>query len=374
MSNQTFQTLKELPIPFIEPQCVLHKHEILICGGYKQTACYSYHTLKNEYKFICEYPRDIKLDGHCVVKLDNSNKDRNQINLLSFGGSEYTTRHTLVMKYVSIWSNISDISKKSNEFNNYNQWVPFKNNHDQPIIISRSTNSCRGARAVIGGINNNLLFITNYFNEINVFDLNKFKFIKYGKLPIYNPICYHCFVSNSENGQGQENKQNNQMLLFKKNIGLLIEYDEDENTFQFHELPVCDAIASFYAYAYVCINDAIFFFGGYDWNNDKHIFSKSVHKYSIRENKWTTFKNTLPSPLYNLVAILNEEGNNMHIIGGLDDKITGRSTHMKTKVRVWDASHLSKNEIKLIIEYWNRTLKIKLGWIDDFDKIIIKYS
>ncbi|ETO08991.1 hypothetical protein RFI_28397, partial [Reticulomyxa filosa] len=33
-----------------------------------------------------------------------------------------------------------------------------------------------------------------------------------------------------------------------------------------------------------------------------------------------------------------------------------------------------KNEIKLIIKYWTRTLKIKLGWINDFDKIIMKYN
>ncbi|ETO01159.1 hypothetical protein RFI_36281 [Reticulomyxa filosa] len=49
--------------------------------------------LKNEFKFVCEYP--------------NNNKDSNEITLLSFGGSKYT-RHTLMMKYVSVWSNDSD--------------------------------------------------------------------------------------------------------------------------------------------------------------------------------------------------------------------------------------------------------------------------
>ncbi|ETO02869.1 hypothetical protein RFI_34544, partial [Reticulomyxa filosa] len=64
-----FQTLKELPTPLSQSQCVLHKYEILICGGYDQRACYSYHTLKNEYKFICKYPIGVGLYGHCVVKL-----------------------------------------------------------------------------------------------------------------------------------------------------------------------------------------------------------------------------------------------------------------------------------------------------------------
>ncbi|ETO06701.1 hypothetical protein RFI_30692, partial [Reticulomyxa filosa] len=98
--NTHFQTLKELPTPLRDSQCVLHKYELLICGGFGQNACYSYHIPKNEYKFICEYPSDVELWGHCVVKLvdnNNNNKHRNQITLLSFGG--YGNKHTLVMKY-----------------------------------------------------------------------------------------------------------------------------------------------------------------------------------------------------------------------------------------------------------------------------------
>ncbi|ETO36583.1 hypothetical protein RFI_00479 [Reticulomyxa filosa] len=365
MSNQIFQTLKELPTPLDESQCVIHKHELLICGGYKQRACYSYHTLKNEYKLICEYPSHVKLYGHCVVKLvNNNNKDRNQITLLSFGGA---FEHTLVMKYASVWSNISN---KSNEFNNYNKWTKFTNNDNNPIIIGHHCDY-RGARAVIGGSNNHLLFITYYKNNISVFDLNTFQSIKHSRLST-NFIRDHCFVSNPENGKWQEmvktNKQN-QMMLFCNCTGLSIEYDEDNTTFQFHELPVCDDIASLNRYAYVCINNAILFFGGWSFDG----VSKSVHKYLIRENKWMTFENNLPSPLENCVAVLNEEDNDIHIIGGRDDKNTILSTHMKAKLRIWDVSQLSKNEITSIIEYWIRILKIKLGWIDDFDKIIMKY-
>ncbi|ETO07590.1 hypothetical protein RFI_29801, partial [Reticulomyxa filosa] len=114
----------------------------------------------------------------------------------------------------------------------------------------------------------------------------------------------------------EKNKQNYQMLLFKDNTGLSIEYDENNNTFQFHQLPVCDDIAPFYTYAYVCINYIILFFGGYGYKNDSYVYSKSVHKYSIRENKWMTFKNTLPNPLGGCVAILSEDNNYLHIIGG----------------------------------------------------------
>ncbi|ETN99899.1 hypothetical protein RFI_37568, partial [Reticulomyxa filosa] len=135
-------------------------------------------------------------------------------------------------------------------------------------------------------------------------------------------------------------KQNYQMLLFKDNTGLSIEYDEDNNTLQFHQLHVCHDIAPFYAYACVCINNIILFFGGYGYKNDRYIYSKSVHKYSIRENKWMTFKNTLPNPLRSCIAILSEDNNYIHIIGGNNNKNAAISIHMKTKVRELDPSQL----------------------------------
>ncbi|ETO05823.1 hypothetical protein RFI_31574, partial [Reticulomyxa filosa] len=149
-----FQTLKELPTPFEQSQCVLHKHKLLICGGENERTCYSYHTLKNEYKFICDYPSDVELYGHCVLKLvdgnNNNDKDNNQITLLSFGsGWSGSNKHTLLMKYVSVWSddnnndeneNETNKSKKFNQLNksnNYNEWIPFTDNHNHPIIIGR---------------------------------------------------------------------------------------------------------------------------------------------------------------------------------------------------------------------------------------------
>ncbi|ETN99939.1 hypothetical protein RFI_37528, partial [Reticulomyxa filosa] len=117
----------------------------------------------------------------------------------------------------------------------------------------------------IGGINNHLLFITYKYNNIIVFNLNTFQFIKHDELPTNNSIYYHCFVSKSEMMKtSPKNKQNYQMLLFCENTGLSIEYDEDNNIFQFHRLSVCDDIVLLFAYAYVCINDVILFFGGYD--------------------------------------------------------------------------------------------------------------
>ncbi|ETO14651.1 hypothetical protein RFI_22716 [Reticulomyxa filosa] len=388
-----FQDLKNLPTPLDQPQCVLHKHEILICGSQSKGTCYSYHTIKNKYKFICTYPSDVYLEGHCVVKLVDKDKDRNEITLLSFGGCY---KHTLMMKYVSVWSDENEM----NELNNYNQWIPFTDNHNNPITIGRDDDYYWGVRAVIGGRNSNLLFITYLQHNISVFDLNTFQFIKHDTLPTNNinnlnifsfikrdplqtsdNIYYHCFVSKSENEQevittNKENnkKKNYEMLLFCKDTGLSIEYDENNNTFQFRQLSVCDSIAQCKSYAYACVNDIILFFGGHYWEDHTNFVLKLVHKYSIQEDKWTSFKNTLSSPLCNCAAILSENSMYIHIIGGQNDEKITVSTHMKTKVRVWDDSQLSKNEIKFVIQWWIQTSKIKLGWIDDFDTIIFKYS
>ncbi|ETO28111.1 hypothetical protein RFI_09023, partial [Reticulomyxa filosa] len=151
MNNQIFQTLKELPISPERSQCVLHKHE--------QKACHSYHTIKNEHKFICEYTNDVYLNGHCVAKLVDNNKDSNQIILLSFGG-QFSRRHTLIMKYVNVWSNIL------NNSNNYNEWVPFTDNQNHLNITGRYQDNYYGVRTVIGRSNNNLLFIIYRNNNI----------------------------------------------------------------------------------------------------------------------------------------------------------------------------------------------------------------
>ncbi|ETO15322.1 putative protein, unknown function [Reticulomyxa filosa] len=338
-----FQTLKELPTPLADSQCVLHKHELFICGDKYERACYSYHTLKNEYKLICEYSSNVTLCGHCVVKLEDSNsnndKDNNQITLFVWNDDNNNGEN----------QNETNKSKKLNELhqlnksNNYNQWVPFTDNHNHPIIIGRDHDDYEGARALLVEINNNF-----------VFNLNTFQYIKHDKLPTNNDIWFHCFISKSENGQVQEMmktnqkyKQNYQMLLFCKETGLSIEYDEDTKTFQFQELPVCDDIAPFYEYAYVCINDVILLFDGCNWS--RNVVSKSVHKYSIRENKWMTFQNTLSSPLYDCVAILSEDNTYVHIIGGFDGK-QRMLTHMKIDVSEWLSEEEMKKGIELKVE------------------------
>ncbi|ETO32859.1 WD-40 repeat protein [Reticulomyxa filosa] len=302
MGNQNtttlFQNLKDLPTPLSQSQCVLHKNEILICGGYLQR------------DFYLLYPNDVGLYGHCVVKLVHNNKYKNKITLLSFGG---LYNHTLIMEYTSVW-----------------------NNNNRPIDIGSYSENYFGARAVIGGSDNHLLFITHY-NNISVFDLSTFELIENYTLPTDNNIYYHCFVLSPEN------KENNKLILFCRHTGLSIEYDEDRGFFQYDQLPVCDDIAKLYHYAYVRTNDAILFFGGWD---GYEVVSDLVYKYSIRKKTWTTFEDTLRIPMNDCFVVLNEVSNYIHIIGG---------------------------KIKLAIQHGIRVLKIKVGWANDLNKIIIKY-
>ncbi|ETN98446.1 hypothetical protein RFI_39054 [Reticulomyxa filosa] len=141
-------------------------------------------------------------------------------------------------------------------------------------------------------------------------------------------------------------KQNFEMLLFCYHTGLSIEYDEDNNTFKFYQLPVCNDMKPFYQYAYVYVNDITLFFGGSNYPT----ISKSVHKYSIRKNKWMTFQNILPSPLRDCVAILSEDNTYVYIIGGENGNNMPMSIHMKTEVSEWLSEEEMKKGIQLKVE------------------------
>ncbi|ETO21065.1 hypothetical protein RFI_16137 [Reticulomyxa filosa] len=336
MDVRSFETLASLPIPLRLTQCVVHKHEILICGGAYEKDCYSYHILKNEYKYICSYPDGVELNGHCVMKYVHNNNS-NAITLLSFGGEgKYMEKHTLVMNYVSVWDDngkegLMNIAKT----NRCNEWIPFTNKANKPIYIGREQDEYRGARAVISGSNNHLLFITSFPNNIDVFDLNTLQFLKQDIVPSEpdNWTKYHCFLSKTDNELStiKTNKRIYELLLFCKNTGLLIQYNEESNTFQFHKLRVCTNIKPLYSYGYIYIKDFVLFFGG---DGYEICDSKEVHKYLTTENKWAKFEHTLPISLTDCVVILSEDSKYIHIIGGCSGTKTV-ATHFKAKVSEW---------------------------------------
>ncbi|ETO16842.1 WD-40 repeat-containing protein [Reticulomyxa filosa] len=376
-----FEYLSSLP-PTVrgDTPSVVYKDEILFCGGTAKD-CYSYHTSRNEYKFICSYPGDVELCGHCVVKLTDDN-NFNGITLLSFGGF---VKHTLTMRYISVWDDTIEKPKSDN------QWLPFTDKHKKQVFIGVKEDNYGKACALIGGSNNNLLFITYFPKNIAVFDLNTFGYVNRSTLSINDVITEHYFIAKSS-----DHKKISEMLLFHKNIGLAIEYDEEKNTFQFQKLRECKTIGL--AYACVRVNGSVLFFGGD--NNFGVGKSTDIYKYSIIENEWMKFENNLPSSLKYCGAILSEDKSFVHVTG------SNSHIHVKTKVELWMHEKTERErqwiaieeektlieqmnakdqqfkldmlkkkilEIEIIVRYWNRLASIKIGWLDDFNVIISQY-
>ncbi|ETO05324.1 hypothetical protein RFI_32070, partial [Reticulomyxa filosa] len=296
MAKQTvtrFKTLPSLPVSLRRSQCVVYKKELLLCGSDPESECFSYNMIRKQYKSICSYT---KMDVHCVTDVrcvvadvrNNNDKILNDITLLSFGGKSNRDKNILRMYYKSVWDDDGNWNVIANRA--FNEWKPLVDERNNPIQMERGQNDYTGARSLIGGSKNHLLFIAHPPKDISVFNLNTFEYINRSTFLVDDHVQYPCFISRRENS----NQKKNEMLLFCKKTGLLIEYDEDRNTFQGHRLSVCDSIANLNDYAYVRVNDNnVLFFGGMDFGK----WGNKVHKYSIEEDKWTMFEHTLPIPL-----------------------------------------------------------------------------
>ncbi|ETO25194.1 hypothetical protein RFI_11942, partial [Reticulomyxa filosa] len=337
LTGQTtrFELLSSLPVGFSLAQCVVHDEELLICGGYRTNQCYSYHLHRKRYKYICCYPKEIELIGHCVVKRVDINNSR-AITLLSFGGLH---KHTLVMRYKSVWNGEEEKDASAcDKTKAWNKWVCLTENNNDPILIGSSRDNYSGARAVIGGSNNHLLFITHYPKDIAVFDLNTFQCINHQSLPICDDcwIWYHCFVANTKNELSAMDKHGNsnvmEMTLFCRNTGLAITYDELNNTFGFQKLYVCSTIRPFSFYAYVCINDVILLFGG--CGVDGVTYSNLVHKYVLSGHRWVKCEHKLPLSLSECVGQLSDNNMSVHILGG-HNGCESIAMHMRVDAKEW---------------------------------------
>ncbi|ETO10895.1 hypothetical protein RFI_26482, partial [Reticulomyxa filosa] len=90
-------------------------------------------------------------------------------------------------------------------------------------------------------------------------DLNLFKFIKHDILLIKDKIYFHCFVSKSQYLMKINERyiKNNEILLFYKDTGILIEYNEEYNNFKLYKINICDLIRTCNCLSYVCMDDTI---------------------------------------------------------------------------------------------------------------------
>ncbi|ETO11037.1 hypothetical protein RFI_26340, partial [Reticulomyxa filosa] len=332
--DNIFQILPELPKPFITPSCISFKDEILICGGYETNCCYSYHTLKKQYKYICSYPNGVRFNAHCIVQLAHPQADSNEIHLLSFGGQDKNKiKQTFSMKYKSVWE-ISDnhCNSKSDHDSisqNVNNWTRFAEN----CSIGKLEDSLRGLCGLIGGKNNDLLFITCYPEDIEVINLKTMKpltGIKNNIIPKGEHklgIQYHCFVPLTIENE----KVANHFILFCYNTGLLIKYDEQNKIFNYEKLPICPALSDFALYS-------------------KYERSKLVHKYSMKKKTWDKCKFTLPAEIYGSFAILSGNDTSVHIIGGEVQKM-----HMSINVH----ELFERSELLKMAEMYGKMIELK---------------
>ncbi|ETO26659.1 hypothetical protein RFI_10476 [Reticulomyxa filosa] len=343
-----FQSLPELPKSFRAAQCILFKDEILVCGGTGTSDCYSYHTLKKQYKYVCSYPSDVKLNGHCVVQLIHSPTNPNGINLLSFGGQgKYQMKQTFSMKYKSVWEmSDNNQSESKSEYESvsqsFNTWI----RHNENTNIGKVELSLRGARGLIGGINNDLLFITCCSRDIEVIDLKTMKPLtgiqnnKISEKRSQFGINYHCFVPLTMNNE----KVINHFILFCNSTGLLIKYDEQHKAFNYRNLLVCPPLIESKLYSFVYHYDFVFLFGGRNSATGER--TDKVWKYSMKKETWNQCDFTLPKKIHGSFAILSADNAIFHVIGGWDAANNIQKIHISANVE----QLIEKQELREMIK------------------------
>ncbi|ETO02302.1 hypothetical protein RFI_35133 [Reticulomyxa filosa] len=344
MFNYAFQSLTELPNLLSCSQCIMFNDEILVCGGSETNECYSYHTLKKHYKYICSYPNDVKFNGHCVLQWKHSQTEANKIHLLSFGGQgKDKMKQTFSMTYQSVWDNNSYQSDVKSEPGSVVQTPNVWNRHEQDSKIGTIEDNLEGMRGLIGGKNNDLLFITHNPQNIEVIDLKIMKSltgIRNNIMPIKKHeygIGYHCFVPLTMNNE----KVINHFILFCHSTGLLIKYDEQNKAFDCEELPTCPYLQQFRSYSFVYCNDCIFTFGGL--NIATSCRSKNVSMYSMKDKIWSQCNSTLPKETSATFALLDNNNMNVHIIGGRNTQNKIQKTHLRINAfELFEKSQLYK--------------------------------
>ncbi|ETO00870.1 hypothetical protein RFI_36570, partial [Reticulomyxa filosa] len=211
------------------------------------------------------------------------------------------------MKYKSVWEISDDQCSSKSEHQPFNTWI----RHNQDTNIGKLEDELRGLRGLIGGINNDLLFITYHPENTEIIDLKTMKQltgIKNRIIPIEKHkfgIGYHCFLPLTMNNEKLINH-----FIFK--------------AFHYEKLPICTAFNDFKYYSFVYLYDFIFLFGG---SNSKYERTKNVYQYSMKEKTWNECKFTLPMEISGSFAILSDDDTNVHVIGGNNAKREKQKMH-----------------------------------------------
>ncbi|ETO00852.1 hypothetical protein RFI_36588 [Reticulomyxa filosa] len=105
------------------------------------------------------------------------------------------------------------------------------------------------------------------------------------------------------------------MILFHKSTVVKIKYYEDNNKILYRKLNVCDDIAHFCSYAYVCVNSLILNIHIIGGNNGKKVVAKhitaTINQWSIEDEM--KVKKIMKLNLNNCCYDKHKENNNFFI-------------------------------------------------------------
>ncbi|ETN98340.1 mitochondrial ribosomal protein [Reticulomyxa filosa] len=364
------ESLPPLPISLMISQAISIKDEILIFGGFgfNKSKCYSYNIIRKEYKFICDYPKEIQfLNGHNVLRINNfvfNDNNDNNILLLTFGGNniELFKRFTYIMNYKSVW----------NENNINNEWINLINNlNNTNIIIGKEKYyDLVNSHSCIGGKDNNLLFIICSPNFIIIFNLITYEYISTKNYILPN-------INNNNNNNLNKFSPSfikidiNQFILINYQQTILIIYDESINTFIYKLLSNTPITLKYYnCFSYILLRNHIICFGGKKGEYPYQTITDSIHTFNIITNIWKRIPIFLPFPLFNTFSVVSYDFQFIHIIGGQHDHYNQLDQHFIISANdlVWDPKH-----VDFIILRWLQETQLRyfIGWIDDFNRIIL---
>jgi len=249
------------------------------------------------------------------------------------------------MKYKSVWD--EDPSELGELFNT---WMDFAYDPNKPYLcIGQYKDNLKGARAIIGGTNNKFLFIVYDPRYIRVFNKDTFERVAFVSLPLHpqtRKIQYPVFVERKYNNNNTKKNRYTELILICRSTGLWIRFDEINFKFEFENFSIPQAISNFSDYSYICVEDCIYIFGGFD--SFRANFNNTAYKYSMKKKEWYECMYTLPYALCGSVAIFHPDTKAAHIIGGYDSKTQNtENKHIVTLLKDWeDIKEDTTNDIK----------------------------
>ncbi|ETO34878.1 hypothetical protein RFI_02209 [Reticulomyxa filosa] len=231
--------------------------------------------------------------------------------------------------------------------------------HNQAFVtIGKLEDDLRGARAVIGGVNKNLLFITYRPSNIDVFSLETYTYLKKLQIPesyTSRQLSFHCIVlyPPEDDNESEPVAQNTKMLLVCRKFATVITFDEENENVRCEPLSNVPGRDSHQSSAYVYASDenkkdSLLLIGGY--NETDKTCTAGVVRYSFKFGQWYEDK---PLP-YNLSAsVAVHYPPFIYIFGGNDGYELVADVHRVNRDH-WIAETQNEREMRECEVWWDQ--------------------